>query len=280
VLVRLNPIWRTTRQALTATGLAVMVTGGVFLTSGPASAATMLADGCTDSVSGKMGDQIAVPGKSLSDIVKTAAKTKEVILHLNGVDPDALARAIAAKGTLTVGEIPHAMGGSIGGDVVASVVTQTLQNEPGLGENASGTKVATQQAIRDGLTRNCGLTVLATDYSPVASSPSAVPRNSGDGGRPGAGSISSLHRGYGNIPAATPGDVATKPGVENPSNESLPGFAAPSAGSSRATNVHNADGLASPPSSNDLQLPVLLAVIALAGVTAAMIRIWVLRKAS
>jgi hypothetical protein len=280
VLVRLNSIWRTTRQALAATALAVMVTVGAFLASSPASAATMLSEGCAGSVSGNMGDQIALPGKSLSDIVKTAAKTKEVILHLNGVDPDALARAIAAKGTLTVGEIPHAMGGSLGGDVVASVATHALQNEPGLGENTSGTKVATLQAIRDGVTKNCGLTILATDYPPVVSSPSDVPGNSADGGHPGGGSITALHRGYGDITSATPGDVATTPGVKNPSNEPLPGFAASSAGSSRPTDVHNADALASPPSSNDLQLPVLLAVIALAAVTAAMIRVWVLSKTS
>jgi hypothetical protein len=257
-----------------------MVTGGGFLTSGPASAATMLANGCAGSVSGNMGDQIAVPGMSLSDIVKTAAKTKEVILHLNGVDPDALASAIAAKGTVAVGEIPHAKGGSIGGDVVATAATQALQNEPGLGEKASGTKMATLQAISDGVTKNCGLTILVTDYSPVASSPSDVSGNSGDSGHPAGGSITSLHRGYGNIPAATPGEVATTPGVKNPANEPLPDFAAPSAANSRPADVHNADADASPPSSNDLQLPVLLAVIALAGVTAAMIRIWVLRKAS
>lgn len=299
-------IWQTTRKALTVTAMAAVVTGGALLTTGSASASTMLADSCAGSVTGNMGDQIAVQGQSLSDVVKTAAKTKEIFLHLNGVDPDALAKAIAGKGALTVGQIPQTAGSSVGGSVVASVVTQALQDESGLG--LLGTKDETLDAIRAGVTKSCGITAIAANYvSPTpargdgtATAPSGP--NGGTTAAPGgtllgtggiAGTGTAPPRDYSNIPAASAGGFTVPPGIKYPGNNPLPGEQSPEFGilgagadtgqpaqSADVRNAGNADALASPVPAGDVQLPMLFAVMALAGVTAALVRTWVLRKVS
>jgi hypothetical protein len=294
-------IWQTTRKALTITAMAAVVTGGALSTTGSAAASTMLADSCAGSVTGNMGDQIAVPGKSLSDVVKTAAKTKEIFLHLNGVDPDALAKAIADKGALTVGQIPQTAGSSIGGSVVASVVTQALQNEGGLG--LLGTKNETLDAIRAGVTKSCGITVIAVNYvSPTTARGDGTATGPGGTTAPGgtlvgtggvAGTGTAPPRDYSNIPAASAGGFAVPPGIKYPANNPLPGQQSPEFGilgagadtgqpdqSADVRNAGNADALASPVPAGDIQLPMLFAVMALAGVTAALVRTWVLRKVS
>jgi hypothetical protein len=278
-------IWQITRNALTITAMAAVVTGGAFLTTGSASAATTLADSCAGSVTGNMGDQIAVPGKSLSDIVKTAAKTKEIFLHLNGVDPDSLAKAIAAKGALTIGKIPETAGSSIEGDVVAAVVTQALQNESGLG--LFDTKNQTLDAIRAGVTTSCGITAVAANYVSPNAPRSDTPGTTGQTSS-GTGSTTAPPRNYGNIPAATPGEFAIPPGIKYPANSPLPGSQSPEFGllgagadtgqSADVRNAGDAAALASPASASDVQLPMLFAVLALAGVTSALVRTWLLRK--
>jgi len=305
VLVPKFHIWQTTRKTLTVTAMAAVVTGGAFLTTGSASASTMLADSCAGSVTGSMGDQVAVRGQSLSDVVKTAAKTKEIFLHLNGVDPDALAKAIAGKGALTIGEIPRAAGSTIGGSVVASVVTQALQNESSLG--FFDTKNQTLDAIRAGVTKSCGITTIASNYAPPSSAgnnPAAAPgtpSGSGTGVSPGTslgtggvgGTGIAPPRDYSDIPVASAGGFAIPPGIKYPANSPLPGQQSPEFGilgagsdtgqpnqSADVRNAGNADALASPMSADDVQLPMLFAVLALAGVTAALVRTWVLRKVS
>ncbi|MFD9889562.1 hypothetical protein ACFWY9_09485 [Amycolatopsis sp. NPDC059027] len=302
--MRKLPTWQTTRKALTATALAAFVTGGVFLSSGTASAATTLADSCAGSVNGGMGDSVAVKGSGFADVVRTAAKRNEIFLHLNGVDPDGLARAISGK-VLTVGSVPQSAGGSIAGSDMAGPVLDALQNEWGLGESALGTKAKTLQYIREGVSNSCKLTTLATNYV-APSTPRSDPAQGSQPGRggtstapnggsnlsnllPGGQTGTAPQRDYSGIPTATPG-VAVAPGVRYPSNGTLPGDgSAPQFGQGQdgssgqgadIRNAGNAESLASSNSANNVQLPMLLAVIVLAGVTAGLVRTWVLRRTS
>ena len=125
---------RTTRRVLTAGALAAVFGGLAF--QGTASASTVLAQGCTGSVVGNIGDQVAVQGKDLADLVKTGAKEQEIFLHFNGVDPDGLADAVTKAGALSVGSVPNAANGSITGQNVAAVVSQALQGNSALGVTA------------------------------------------------------------------------------------------------------------------------------------------------
>jgi hypothetical protein len=302
--VRIHPTWHTTRKALTATAIAAVLGGGAFLGGGTASASTLLANGCSGSVSGNMGDQIAVQGSTLADTVKTAAAAKKQtllwIIPLNGVDPDGLAKAITAKGAVIIGEIPNAAGGSIGGDVVSAAVSQALNGNAALGWSAD-TKTGVLQAISTAVTKACGLNTLALNYaapttSPSSSSPTSSygqpPATDGNGGvLLGSGSASAPQRNYSGIPTAVAPGFAVPPGVRYPAAGGIPGQPAPEYGlpgdggsqqqSSDVRNAGNASALAAPDSSlGGVQLPMLLAVMALAGVTAALVRTWVLRRVS
>ena len=51
------------RKTLTVTAIAAFLVGSAFLTTGTASAATTLvSNSCTGSVTGQMGDQVAIDG--------------------------------------------------------------------------------------------------------------------------------------------------------------------------------------------------------------------------
>lgn len=273
---------------LTAGALAAFFGGALF--TGTAAASTVLAQGCTGGVVGNIDDQIAVQGKDLADLVKTGAKEQEVLLHVNGVDPDKLAKEITAAGALTVGTVPNAANGSIIGDNVAVAVTQALQNADGLGWSwDTDQKQKTLNSISTKVAGNCGMTIYAGNYSSATSLPS-----DGTGGTmpvpsttlPGTISMATAPpRDYGNIPAAVPG-VAVSPGARYPTSASVAGLPTPeigvlggsASGQTEVRNTGEADALAAAPSSNTVQLPTLLAVVALAGVSAALVRTWVLRK--
>lgn len=279
---------RTTRRVLTAGVLAALFGGGLF--TGTASASTVLAQGCTGSVVGNIGDEIAVQGKDLADMVRTGAKEQEVFLHLNGVDPGGLADTITRQGALAVGAVPNAATGTVTGENVAAAVSQALQNASGLGVT-SDQKQKTLDAIDKKVAGNCGVTAYAGNYSAVTALPSG-----GAGGTmpapgttlpamPGTSMATAPPRDYGNIPAAVPG-ITVSPGSRYPSSAPIAGLPTPelldgsSAGQTDVHNTGNADALAAGPASNTVQLPMLLAVVALAGVSAALVRTWVLRKLS
>ncbi|MET7990442.1 hypothetical protein ABZU76_05985 [Amycolatopsis sp. NPDC005232] len=297
-----NPTWLRTRRVLSVTALAALVNGGAFLGSGTASAATTLANQCTGSVSGSMGDTVALPGSSVSALAKQAAASKQQtllwIIPLNGVNPDGVANALSAK-TLTVGTVPSSSRGTIDGKSIGSAVGQALQGNAALGYSAD-TKKQVLDAITSSITSNCGLTTLATNYTPPTSSSTPPPSNSSPStntppSNPDGGPLANLipgstgtapQRDYNGIPTATPG-TAVAPGIRYPANGTLPGSAAPvTAGQDTQSqgpdvrNAGNAESLATSGGASDIQLPMLLAVIVLAGVTAGLVRTWALRRAS
>ncbi|MGW4482556.1 hypothetical protein ACWEOE_01830 [Amycolatopsis sp. NPDC004368] len=297
-----NPTWLRTRRALSVTALAALVTGGAFLASGTASAATTLAGQCTGSVSGSMGDTVALPGSSVSGLAKQAAASKQQtllwIIPLNGVDPNGVANALASK-TLTVGQVPSSSGGTIDGEAIASAVARALQGTRALG-STSNTQQQVLDAITTSVASNCGLTTLATNYTPPTStttppsdSPatSTPPSTTNPDGSPLANLVpgstgAAPQRDYNGIPTATPG-TAVAPGIRYPANGTLPGSATPLTGGQDTQshgpdvrNAGNAESLATSGGASDVQLPMLLAVIVLAGVTAGLVRTWVLRRAA
>ncbi|HWD04542.1 MAG TPA: hypothetical protein VG674_19040 [Amycolatopsis sp.] len=296
--------WLRTRRVLCVTALAVLVAGGSFLGSTSASAATTLSNQCTGSVSGGMGDTVAVPGSAVSSLAKQAAAAKQQsllwLIPLNGVDPNGVANALATK-TLTVGQIPSSAGGTIEGQAIGDAVGQALQGNAALGWTAD-TKKQVLDAITSAVASNCGLTTLTTNYSPPASSaptssaPASRPSSSAptSSSTPGDGPLANLvprpsgsapQRDYSTIPTATPG-VAVAPGARY-GVATLPGSAAPVTGGENPQgvgpdirNAGNAESLASQDGPSSVQLPMLLAVIVLAGVTAGLVRTWVLRRTS
>ncbi|MFB9929019.1 hypothetical protein ACFORO_00720 [Amycolatopsis halotolerans] len=306
MLVRKLPTWKRTRRALTVTALAALFTGGTFLGAGSASAATTLANQCKGTVTGGMGDSVAVPGSAVKEIVRQSAKDQVNFWRLATVWPDALANDIANKGNLQVGTIPNAAGGTVSGDAIGQVVSDALKNEWGIGL-LPDTKTKVLNGIRSGVASACGLTTMANNYQAPSSSSSSSnggaqsngnsPAQNGGGNplgdyQPGSTGIAPP-RDYGNIPTASPGNpgvlgTAIAPGARY---GTLPGSGAlpqqPSAGQDPQgqqgpdiRNAGNAESLASQGRPSDVQLPMLLAVIVLAGVTAGLVRTWVLRRVS
>ncbi|MFG1640510.1 hypothetical protein ACGFMK_09495 [Amycolatopsis sp. NPDC049252] len=306
MLVRKIPTWQTTRRALTVTAVAAFVTGGAFLSADTASAATTLAGTCSGSVNGSMGDTVAIQGSSVKELVRKGAQdyVNSHLWTVATVWPNSLADTIAGKGALNVGQVPNAAGGTIPGTAVGSTVAAALKGANGLGV-LDGTKNEVLSAVSANVAKSCGLTTIATNYV-APGQPGAGGTGAQQGGGtatgPGGstGNLSNLNPGtaggsggtapmrdYGGIPTATAG-TAVAPGVRYPANGTLPGDAtAPQVGvgdqagqGADVRDAGNAQSLSSPAGPNDVQLPMLLAVIVLAGVTAGLVRTWVLRRAS
>lgn len=284
---------RTTRRVLTAGALAAFLGGALF--TGSASASTVLAQGCTGSVVGTIGDQIAVQGKDIADLVKAGAKEQEVLLHLNAVDPDKVAQAVTAKGAIAVGQVPNAAHLPLAGTDIATAVTTALRGADGLGYSwDTAQQQKTLDAIGNTLANGCGITAYASNFSTVTTLPglgtggtASVPGTALPGaGSYGTGTATAPPRDYGNVPAAVPGvGIAVSPGAKYPTSAPVAGLPTPellggASGQTDVRNTGNADSLAAEPSSTTVQLPMLLAVVALAAVSAALVRTWVLRKLS
>ncbi|WIV59640.1 hypothetical protein [Amycolatopsis nalaikhensis] len=288
------------RKTLTVTAIAAFIAGGAFLSSGTASASQqVVSNSCTGSVTGQMGDQVAIDGASVKTLVTNGANNAGT-LAVGSWAGDSIAKIHA----IPVGQVPTAAGGEATGAAIGKAVRTALANSGTWGLGFDWNK--TLNSVETTVAKACGLTLLASNY--VAPStpgqPGANPGTpqGGTGTVPGGttGNLSNLNPGttggtggsapmrdYSGIPTATAG-TAVAPGIRYPANGTLPGDAsAPQAGqgdqSGQGANIRdagNAQALASNGASSDVQLPMLLAVIVLAGVTAGLVRTWVLRRAS
>jgi hypothetical protein len=302
VLVRKIPTWQTTRRALTVTAIATFVTGGAFLSAGTASASQqVVSNSCTGTVSGQMGDQVAIDGASVKTLVTNGANNAGT-LAVGSWAGDSVAKNHA----ILVGQVPNSAGGEASGAAIGKAVRTALSNSGTWGLGLDWNK--TLNSVESTVAKSCNLTLLAANY--VAPSTPGQPGAGGTAGQPGGGTagnpggstgnLSNLNPGtaggsggtapmrdYNGIPTATAG-TAVAPGVRYPANGTLPGDAsAPQAGTGDQAgqgadirDAGNAQSLSSPLGPNDVQLPMLLAVIVLAGVTAGLVRTWVLRRAS
>ncbi|WP_328446831.1 hypothetical protein [Amycolatopsis sp. NBC_00438] len=303
MLVRKIPTWQTTRRALTVTAVAAFVTGGAFLSAGTASAGQqVVSNSCTGTVSGQMGDQVAIDGASVKTLVTNGANNAGT-LAVGSWAGDSIAKNHA----ILVGQVPNTAGGEASGAAIGKAVRAALSASGTWGLGLDWNK--TLNSVESTVAKSCNLTLLAANYV-APSTPGGQPGAGGTGAQQGGGTatapggstgnLSNLNPGtaggsggtapmrdYGGIPTATAG-TAVAPGVRYPANGTLPGDAsAPQAGTGDQTgqgadirDAGNAQSLSSPLGSNDVQLPMLLAVIVLAGVTAGLVRTWVLRRAA
>ncbi|WP_410564696.1 hypothetical protein [Amycolatopsis sp. cmx-4-61] len=285
---------------MTVTAIAAFMAGGAFLSAGTASATTTLvSNSCTGSVTGQVGDQVAIDGASVKTLVTNGANNAGT-LAVGSWAGDSVAKIHS----IPVGQVPDAAGGEATGAAIGKAVRTALANSGTWGLGLDWNK--TLNSVESTVAKGCGLTLLASNYvapstpgQPGASGPGT--QQGGTGTAPGvSGNLSNLNPGtaggtggsapmrdYSGIPAATAG-TAVAPGVRYPANGTLPGDAsAPQAGagdqngqSADVRDAGNAQSLASNSASSDVQLPMLLAVIVLAGVTAGLVRTWVLRRAA
>ncbi|MFJ7211166.1 hypothetical protein [Amycolatopsis sp. NPDC098790] len=289
------------RKILTATAVAAFLAGGAFLSAGTASATQqVVSNSCTGTVTGQMGDSVAIDGASVKTLVTNGANNAGT-LAIGSWAGDSIAKNHA----ILVGQVPNSAGGVANGAAIGKAVRTALANSGtwGLGFDPNKTLNSVESTVANA----CNLTLLAGNY--VAPSTPGQPGAGGTGTTPGGtgtvpggstGNLSNLNPGtaggtggsapmrdYSGIPTATAG-TAVAPGVRYPANGTLPGDAsAPQAGqgdqsgqSAGIRDAGNAQSLASNGASSDVQLPMLLAVIVLAGVTAGLVRTWVLRRAS
>jgi hypothetical protein len=288
------------RKTLTVTAIAAFVAGGAFLSAGTASASQqVVSTSCTGTVTGQMGDQIAIDGASVKTLVTNGANNAGT-LAVGSWAGDSIAKNHA----IPVGQVPNSAGGEATGAAIGKAVRTALANSGTWGLGFDWNK--TLNSVESTVAKGCNLTLLAGNY--VAPSTPGQQGAGGTGTAPGgtgtvpggasgnlanlnpgnaAGSGTAPMRDYGGIPTATAG-TAIAPGARYPADGTLPGDASAPQGDTGAQSgqgadirdAGNAQSLASPGSSNDVQLPMLLAVIVLAGVTAGLVRTWVLRRAS
>ena len=288
------------RKTLTVTAIAAFLVGGAFFATGTASAATTLVStSCTGSVTGQMGDQVAIDGTSVKTLVTNGANNAGT-LAIGSWAGDSIAKIHS----IPVGQVPDSAGGEATGAAIGKAVRTALASSGTWGLGLDWNK--TLNSVESTVAKGCGLTLLASNY--VAPGTPAQPGAGGTGAQQGgtgttpggaSGNLSNLNPGtaggtggsapmrdYSGIPTATAG-TAVAPGVRYPANGTLPGdLSAPQAGqgdqSGQGADIRdagNAQSLASNSASNDVQLPMLIAVIVLAGVTAGLVRTWVLRRA-
>jgi hypothetical protein len=298
---------RTGRIALTASALALTTSGLTLLGSATASATVLQDKDCTSAVHGVIGDTVSIEGSLLRDLVKRGASEAGSLAVSEWAASD-----IEKAGVLEVGTVPDAQSGKVTGDAIATVATEKLRDMGSWGLGLDREK--TLDSIHNKISGSCGFTVFASNYSaPSSARPPAGDGNGSDtgdsrdtaappvatapGSTPpsplgGTGDTKAAPRDYGNIPAAQApaAGIALPPELRYAPSAAVPGQApgvgvlgadqAPQA-QPEVRNAGNADPLAAdsnPP--GNVQLPMLLAVVALAAVTAGLVRSWVLHRAS
>lgn len=293
---------RRARKSLTAVGVAGFVAGvSLFGFAGTAAAVTE-SKSCDTTVTGKMGEPVYLLGATVRTIVFEAAQEKKTGLNYLFVDPEAVAKHIEEADPLALGRIPDAESGSVKGSVIGAKVRTELEDSPGLG----GDPKSMLDHIASRVGTECVLILKASNF-PTTTTTTPTPRDGGTGdpgstpgtdgttdappvaggGWPsgfGSGDARAPRRDYNGLPSAAPGVLNLSPGDRYGEATGVPGespeFGVLGTGGpdSSVQNAGNADALAAPEGPDAVQLPMLLAVVALAGVTAALVRTWVLRR--
>ncbi|WP_019813708.1 hypothetical protein [Saccharomonospora saliphila] len=234
-----------------------------------------------------------------------------------GTVPDA--RTGSVDGATIGAAVREALDGSAGLGALPSTQDTTLDTIEEKVAGDCGLAVETTDHTTDTTTRSDSGGTSNPDAGDSGGAPSSAPDDTGgtatgegaamdtgtaDGGLQGTGDARSPRRDYGDIPVAeapsagiavppdlryapsngVPGDATTPefdilgPGGD----ESGQGSGERSAGehSTGVRDTGNADALAAAESSEAIRMPMLFAVVALAGVTAGLVRTWVLRRAS
>jgi hypothetical protein len=295
--------------ALTALALAAGASCLAAPTTANAGGLPVLALSCTSTTYGFVGQPVTLSPLAVIGTVKDAAA------HTEGLPDDAASRIgwdFGPKLPFTIGTIGKYSETRITGAQVADAV---LGQVKGYSEIAPAPD-AFAAALHKRMDKACGLTAHAwngSGHAPTSASSPTPPQapNSGSGshtpaaqssgsalpsplasaggGQPalpsaGARGAAVPRRSYSGIPAAIPGGFAASP---LSTYGQIPGRHAPKVemlGSEQGTGVQaagRAEALGGPGrGGHDVGLPMLLAVLALAGVTGALLRTWVLRKSA
>lgn len=310
---------RTTRSVLAASAALAAVAGIAVATGGQASADTLRAEDCRAGVDGRIGDQVVVSGTAVRDLVRRGAQDAKTLLLVHDLTiwPQRLADGIAGR-QLAVGTVPDARTGTIGGDVIAGAVRHALAGSAGLGALPS-TRQATLDSIAKEVANHCGLTVTATDYAtptppattpderpapaqpsiPAApatpTTPSAVPDPSASTGGAsvphGDDNTRATAEGEDDVPAATlpsagsgappPAPRHSAPDTAGAGSQALAADGSRTGQSADVRDAGNATSLRAGEGAPDgIRLPMLLAVVALSGATAGLVRRWTLHRVS
>lgn len=312
-----NTATSTTRRVLSTTGVTAAVAGLTLLTGGTAAASTVLPanpqHSCSSAVHGAIGDTVAITGAAVEDVVNAGAdKAKNIpLISEVGIWDGHLSRTVQAVETIEVGTVPDAEKATISGEQIADAVIAIIDDEPGLGVHPD----KTLQVISETIANSCGLTVYPTNYTPptptatpeptqpdnsapaanvAPSTPSSSP--AGDPTPHGTGSATAPPRDYSGIPVAEapsagismPPDMRYAPQASLP--QEAPAFSILDQGNKnnagkatqdpKVRQAGNAAALDAPAQPGRVQLPMLLAVVTLAVVTAALVRTWVLRRSA
>lgn len=299
-------------SATTAVVLAIG-TGGALLGAGVADASSsVLADTCSGTFDGSPGEpaemrQSAVIGP-VTDVVRS-------IPLIGAGTADAVANAMNAKGPIPLGAFPSSGSRTVSGGQIATQVVNEVNTIPVLGPVLSLVDSGVTQKLTAlcGMTLNAIPLPLpppppaATSNRPAPPpSQAAPPPQNGSPGQPAAGQPPAPQPGEpAGVGSAAPGtgglgDYSGLGTVPSYDYGSLPGmFTAPSVdytslpgtgstpdgtsdtGQNRADSPTNLAGAANPLSGlsgQGIGMPVALAVLALGGVTAGLVRAWVLRR--
>ncbi|WP_020496732.1 hypothetical protein [Sciscionella marina] len=282
--------------------MAAIVGTTAVLGAGSASAATVTYGSCTGQLPVHMGDTVSISGAAV------AGQAKQAIAENPGLftNPDDAYKQMSNIPAITVGSMPHGASTPITGAAIADAVNKAYKN--GIVDGLGLDKNKSRQNIENKIAGTCGFTAAAVDYKPPQQ-PSSPPSSShpatqsqapktatgaptAPGGASGTAQPPQERYGSGAIPAmsappsaryGTPDSLAAPPGERY----GVPGYA-PATGQlgpdSAANNpVHQAGRattLAQDPNgeSSKVGIPMLIAVIALAGVSAALVRTWALRR--
>lgn len=276
-----------TRKTVAAGAATLILAGSAALAIPGMAAADTVQANCGDTVTVKPGDQVETPfglktvtdgltsltGGLLGGLCKVTVKVVDtVVAPVPGVGAPA---AGAVNGT--VGKVTGGVAAGVN-DVAGTAPGRGSQPQPQRPGSGQG---APQQGPGQPSTHAAGNSIPAPN-SPVLGSGSPafgmLPTSFSTGYAP--------MRNYSSLPFVTAGLYTPSPGVRY--GGQVPGYApefgilGPQEGSSQGSGARNAGDAQALPGSGGLGdgigLPVLVAVLALSGVSAGLVRTWVLRK--
>lgn len=307
----------TVHRTLTTLGIAGFVAGAALFGVTGAAVAETSAASCSGSVAGKVGEAVMLKSAAVEDYVVESVRGGLEAPLLGIKNEQTRMREAFEAGKfepISLTKLPNKPQASFTGAKVAEAVLTKLDSNDKTKDISQDER--NREKITEAIVENCGLTLKATDYVAPQSATTAPPAASQPGGqKPRAGASSSSptttkgansgvpgssaspsellrygsgdarapRRDYGGLPFAMPG---TLPGGDQSAKQfSTPGLAGDlgvlgteNTSGADVSNAGNAEAIEPDPAAQTVQLPMLLAVVALAGVAAALVRTWVLRN--
>lgn len=304
------------RRTVTALGMAgSLASASLFLGAGSGQAATTMVTSCGGTASGAMGDSVKMRSDAVQDIVVDAVSGgfDFPLVPITKSNKTRMTELFEADkfDPISLTTVPKAASGVLSDEKITAAVIKKIDSVD------DGKKILddgeNRKSVTEALEANCkDLTVKATDYvAPTSPSPAAPPSSGSDTGTGtgkspsglsadtsrsvpgtsisesalakyyGTGTTRVPRTDYGGLPFTLPGGMgryqAPAADAGQLTDVGVLGDAQPQ--DAEVSNAGNAEAIAAGnPQSEAIQLPMLLAVVSLAGVAAALVRTWVLRR--